>query len=82
MERVRDLVRSKGLDVEIHEIEVRNESDAQSLRFLGSPTVRIDGVDIEPCAEKRTEFSLSCRVYEGSGNPPGEMVARALSRAH
>ena len=80
--RVRDVVRRKGLDVDIHEVEVRNEADAQSLRFLGSPTIRIDGVDIEPSAEERTEFSLSCRMYEGSGIPPCEMVARALSRAH
>ena len=82
LERVRDVLRAKGLDVDIHEVEVRNESEAQSLRFLGSPTIRIDGVDIEPSAEERTEFSLSCRMYEGSGIPPCEMVARALSRAH
>jgi hypothetical protein len=82
LERVRDVVRAKGLDVDIHEVEVRTETEAQSLRFLGSPTIRIDGVDIEPSAEERTEFSLSCRMYGASGVPPSEMVAQALSRAH
>ena len=81
LERVRDVVRAKGLDVDIHEVEVRNEAEAQSLRFVGSPTIRIDGVDIESSAEERTEFSLSCRIYGASGMPPGEMVAQALSRA-
>lgn len=81
VERVRDVLRAKGLDVDIHEVEVRNETEAQSLRFLGSPTIRIDGVDVEPSAEERTEFSLSCRMYGGSGIPPSEMVARAL-RTH
>lgn len=44
--------------------------------------MRIDGVDIEPSAEERTEFSLSCRMYGGSGIPTSEMVARALPWAH
>jgi glutaredoxin len=82
VERVRDVVQAKGLDFEIHEVEVRSEAEAQRLRFLGSPTVRIDGVDIQPSAEGRAEFSLSCRMYGGSGIPPTEIVARALSRAH
>jgi hypothetical protein len=81
VERVRDVVQAKGLDAEIHEVEVRSEAEAQRLRFLGSPTVRIDGADIEPSAPDRTEFSLSCRMYGGSGIPSSEIVARALSRA-
>jgi len=82
VERVRQVVRAKGLDVDIHAVEVRNEAEAQSLHFLGSPTIRIDGVDIEPSAKERTEFSLSCRMYGASGMPPSEMVAQALSRAY
>ena len=81
LERVRDVVQAKGLDAEIHEVEVRSEMEAQSLRFTGSPTIRIDGVDIQRSAEDRTESSLSCRLYGASGVPPSEMVARALSRA-
>jgi hypothetical protein len=82
VERVRDVVQAKGLDAEIYEVEVRSEAEAQRLRFLGSPTVRIDGVDIEPSAPDRAEFSLSCRMYGGSGIPASEIVARALSRAN
>jgi hypothetical protein len=82
VERVRDVVQAKGLDAEIYEVEVRSEAEAQRLRFLGSPTVRIDGMDIEPSAPDQTEFSLSCRMYGGSGIPASEIVARALSRAN
>ena len=81
LEGVRDVVQAKGLDAEIREVEVCSEAEAQRLRFLGSPTIRIDGVDIEPSAEERTEFSLSCRMYGASGVPPTELVAQALTRA-
>jgi hypothetical protein len=80
VERVRDVVQTKSFDVEIHDVEVRSEAEAQRLRFLGSPTIRIDGVDIEPSAEERTEFSLSCRMYGASGVPPAALVAEALTR--
>ena len=81
LERVRDVVQAKGLDAEIREVKVRSEAEAQRLRFPGSPSIRIDGVDIEPSAEERTEFSLSCRMYGASGVPPAELVAQALTRA-
>lgn len=47
------------------EIEVRSvktQSEAESLRFPGSPTIRIDGGDVDP-AGADTRPSLSCRVY-------------------
>ncbi len=41
--------------------EVRNEADAERERFVGSPTIRIDGRDIKPAEGE--PYSLSCRVY-------------------
>ncbi len=49
-------------------IEVPDADAAAALRFLGSPTVRVDGHDVEPGADERTEYALGCRVYRtGSG---------------
>jgi hypothetical protein len=51
-----------GLDpgtVALREIETREQ--AQSERFVGSPTIRIDGIDIQPPGEE--PFGLACRVY-------------------
>ena len=45
---------------------------AERLRFLGSPTVRVHGRDIEPGADKRTDFALSCRVYRTDAGLAGE----------
>ena len=44
---VQQLVRDLGVEAEIREIEVRGADDAQQLRFLGSPSIRVDGRDIE-----------------------------------
>ena len=42
------------------------EREVEQRRFLGSPSVRIDGPDIEPGAELRTDYSHSCRLYQTS----------------
>ena len=67
-----------GLLVEVQQVEVRTPDDAERLRFLGSPSVRVDGKDIEPDAEGRTEYTLSCRLYGDSGLPPKDLLVAAL----
>ncbi len=74
----RSVLAELGLDTEIEEIAVETAEDAVRHRFLGSPTVRVDGQDIEPGARDRTEFSLCCRVYEGGGVPPESLLLAAL----
>ena len=65
---------------------VRIESDAaaKSAGFLGSPSLRIDGEDVEPDASCRTDFGLKCRLYatpEGiRGSIPDELITSALAR--
>lgn len=41
--------------------EVPTQADAARERFVGSPTIRIDGVDVQPSREE--PFGLTCRVY-------------------
>jgi hypothetical protein len=41
--------------------EIRTEGEAEDERFPGSPTIRVDGRDIEPRDEEPS--GLSCRVY-------------------
>ena len=55
------LVRA-GLDpdsVIVREVETEPEAAAQ--RFIGSPTIRVDGVDVQPPRDEPT--GLTCRVY-------------------
>ena len=74
----REVVGALGLDVEIREVEIHDEKDALRHQFLGSPSVRVDGVDIEPGAAERTEYAFACRVYGESGVPPRDYLVRAL----
>ena len=58
------------------------EENAVPFKFLGSPTVRINGVDIEPSARSRTDFGMMCRRYEdGSGVPPKDLIRAAVLEA-
>ena len=52
-----------GVQPEIRMVEVTDFEAAERLRFLGSPTVRVDGRDVEPGADQRDQFMLACRVY-------------------
>jgi hypothetical protein len=47
-------------DVEMR--EVRNDEEAAALGFPGSPTIRIDGRDVDPDGAFGPP-SLSCRIY-------------------
>ena len=76
---VKQIAADLGLKVGVEEINVTSIDDAQRLRFLGSPTVRVNGVDIDPTAGDRTHYALSCRVYPGvSGLPPEALIRTAL----
>ena len=78
LELIRDVSTSLGVGVEIAHIEVRSVEEAIRTRFLGSPTVRVDGRDLDPAARSRTDFTLGCRLYGASGVPPRDMIERAL----
>ena len=71
---VRDVITDLGLEAEIEEIEVTQPDDAERLRFFGSPTVQVNGVDIDPSAASRSDYGISCRMYNGSGIPPRDWL--------
>jgi hypothetical protein len=82
---VRDVLRKEDVLVEVEELLVANECMARSLRFHGSPTIRINGRDVaEDSPHSRAAFGLSCRLYPGSGTlqlPSAELVRHAVVEA-
>jgi UDP-N-acetylglucosamine enolpyruvyl transferase len=48
VELVAEVVRAHGVEAEVETLLVESAADAARLGFPGSPTVRVDGVDIEP----------------------------------
>jgi hypothetical protein len=77
---IEEVLRELGIEAEVNRVEV-SEENAERLRFLGSPTVQIDGVDIEPAARERTGFGMSCRTYSGGkGVPSRELLEAAITK--
>jgi hypothetical protein len=69
------------VEPDIRLIEVRDPDDARALRFLGSPTIRVGGRDVEPGAARRRDFGLACRTYLGPGGQLDETWVRAALEA-
>lgn len=81
---VRRLADEAGADLALRRIE--SPDDAERERFLGSPTVRVNGRDVDPHAHQRSDFGLKCRLYrsEESGLspvPPSAWIRSALEAA-
>jgi hypothetical protein len=67
------------IEPEIRPVEVADPDEAEDLRFLGSPTVRVDGIDVEPGAQDRRDFAFSRRIYRsehGVAEQPDERWVR------
>lgn len=85
MPRLRELMAQAGVDARIELRHVESVAAAERERFLGSPTLRVDGEDVDPAAAERTDFGLKCRLYPSPdgvrGTIPAEFVVAALTRA-
>jgi hypothetical protein len=81
-----DRVRAElGIDAELRTSLIVDEAAAERARFAGSPTVRVDGRDVEPGSEPAIEYVLGCRLYRleyrFAGQPDERWVREALLRA-
>lgn len=80
VDRLRTVLAREMLQVKVIEIEVRDESDARELKFFGSPTIRVNGLDIEASSRQVSETGFACRCYPG-GLPSEEMIRTAVREA-
>ena len=49
-----------GIDTKLEMVEVTGSDDVVEKKFMGSPTIRINGVDLE---KKESDYVFGCRVY-------------------
>lgn len=80
-ELVEQVAEELRIGPEIRFLEVTDSDAAVELRFLGSPTVRVDGVDVEPGAEARRDFALACRIYRSHRGVGGQLQEAWLRKA-
>ena len=75
------VLREEKIDATIEMVQVRDHADAVAKKFLGSPTIRFDGID--PFAEPgQDNFAMQCRVYQTpaglKGVPTKDMLRAAV----
>jgi len=59
---VEEILAALGRDDEVVMTEVTSDEEAERLRFPGSPTIRVDGRDVDP-AGSSARPALTCRIY-------------------
>ncbi len=91
---VADVLQAAGVAVEVAKVQVVSEERARALRFVSSPTIRINGTDIalelresscgsEACTDG-CGGSIDCRVWVHRGReytePPVALIVDAILR--
>jgi len=80
LKNLKTVLQTEELDASVVLVEVIDNDDAARLKFLGSPSFKINGQDLWP--EDRDTYSLSCRVYSTpdgmKGYPTVEMLRKKL----
>ncbi len=74
--RVKEAIKGNEVTIEYNEVLIESNELAEKLKFRGSPTVLINGEDIEG-REEPEAASLNCRVYE-NGLPEIEEIRKRI----
>lgn len=72
-------------DQPVQESTIRDDEDAIKVRCIGSPTIRVDGFDVEYMEREPDERSAGCRYFNTPAGwkpvPEKGMIVRSLQRA-
>ena len=74
-----EVLTEDAFETTIQMVSVASDEDAAFLDLRGSPTIRIDGVDIDP--EWDGPVGLDARDYGSGPVPPKPIIRRAVERA-
>ena len=78
---LKEALQLESLPENVAMIHVDGPEDAQAKRFIGSPTIRIDSIDVEgPDAEKKG-YGYGCRIYSENGDNAGSPSVQRIRLA-
>lgn len=80
-ERVEQVLRDERQKAQISVIAIISMEDARAQRFIGSPTIRINGRDVEKKARDSRDFGYGCRIYMDEGRPRGLPSVQTIREA-
>ncbi len=83
LERLREVLNEEGIDAKVEVVKVESEEQVQEWHFVGSPTILLNGLDIDP-PPPDSHYALTCRAYRLEEDrisplPSKGMIRRALS---
>ena len=90
VEQLRGTMDMAGYNLIVNRIEIENEELAERFKFLSSPTVRVNGVDICPevienecdCCRTLSSYDVYCRQFDFNGKlyevPPTAYVVKRI----
>ncbi|RIK05262.1 MAG: DUF2703 domain-containing protein [Acidobacteria bacterium] len=90
LERLNRVLERLGEDAEVEVILVSTEAEARERGFLGSPTILVNGADIEVDSAAGSDANpaafQACRIYRRpdgrvSPLPPEELIEQAIQRS-
>lgn len=77
-----EVIAEENIAATIEESRVADEQDARRLDFLGSPSIRVEGMDVDDWSAQPHEYGLRCRVYRKNGQsygyPSKEMIRSTI----
>ena len=76
LENLKAALAAEGLQAGIRLVRVEDDDQAAQMKFLGSPSFRVDGVDLWP--EERQRYNLNCRVFGTPGGITGVPTVEML----
>ncbi len=79
LERLEQVIERMAPGTAIAHVRVESDELAQQVGFLGSPSIRVDGLDIEGLTSGAP--GMACRLYDGGGPPAEWMIEAAVLRA-
>jgi hypothetical protein len=74
-ELLESVLAERDLDARVTVREVQTQADAEELRFPGSPTIRVDGRDVDPDGASARP-ALNCRIYRKPDGRPTPVPTR------
>jgi len=82
LERLHAILSPECFQAHVREVLVTDAHIAQSLKFTGSPTIRVNGNDVEPQSEQSPAVGVMCRLYlDGTGAPSEERLRAVIEKA-
>ncbi len=82
---VQEIIAEEAVGAEISLVLIETQEDAMNLHFTGSPTVRINGKDVETNFQDIKDYGLRSRQYYINGSkceyPPKSMIKDAVKKA-